>query len=81
MKRTDTPENDEQAVADHLPTFIRPARMAQLLGVSEMTISRWERAGKFPRRKRLGPNVVGWPADDYRALMHNLPDAATPRAA
>ncbi|MGH8659850.1 MAG: helix-turn-helix transcriptional regulator [Gammaproteobacteria bacterium] len=30
------------------------------VGKSASTIDRWERAGLFPRRVRVGPNSVAW---------------------
>jgi predicted DNA-binding transcriptional regulator AlpA len=36
------------------PRFSRPAQTAERYGVSQITIWRWERAGKFPRRMKLG---------------------------
>ena len=32
----------------------------QMTGYSDMHVWRLEKAGKFPRRIRLGPNRVGW---------------------
>ncbi|WP_083456572.1 AlpA family phage regulatory protein [Desulfosarcina cetonica] len=30
------------------------------LGVSSVTVWRWERDGIFPKRVKLGPGTVGW---------------------
>lgn len=40
--------------------IIRRRELAALLGVSPMTIHRWQARGDFPPKIRSGPNVVGW---------------------
>lgn len=40
--------------------FIRLPEVLARLGVSWITIARWERQGRFPLRKHLGPNTVAW---------------------
>ena len=42
-------------------------------GVSAPTIWRWEKAGIFPKRKRLGPNTVAWDNDELDAHDRLLP--------
>jgi len=37
-----------------------PALSAALGGVSKPSVARWERAGRFPRRVKIGPNRVAW---------------------
>lgn len=45
--------------------MIRGCRaLAELLGVSDMTVWRWERSGNLPARIKLGPNTIGWKAVD-----------------
>ena len=39
---------------------VRPGELADRLGVSRVTLWRWERAGRLPVKRRIGPNVVGW---------------------
>jgi predicted DNA-binding transcriptional regulator AlpA len=39
---------------------VRPDELAERLGVSRVTLWRWERAGQLPAKRRIGPNVVGW---------------------
>jgi len=39
---------------------IRPEELAERLGVSRVTLWRWERAGQLPAKRKIGPNVVGW---------------------
>lgn len=38
----------------------------KVTGLSRTTLWRYERAGNFPSRLRLGPNRVGWRASDIR---------------
>lgn len=40
--------------------LVRPAELAKTLGVSRVTLWRWERAGRLPKKRHIGPNVVGW---------------------
>ena len=40
--------------------YIRLPELLRIVPVSPMTLFRWERKGQFPRRTRLGPNVVAW---------------------
>jgi predicted DNA-binding transcriptional regulator AlpA len=39
---------------------VRPGELAERLGVSRVTLWRWERKGLLPPKHRVGPNVVGW---------------------
>lgn len=36
---------------------------------SAVTIWRWERAGQFPKRKKIGPNTVAWIVEEVDAWM------------
>lgn len=40
--------------------FLRLPEVLSRVGVSWVTLLRWEREGTFPRRRRLGRNSVGW---------------------
>lgn len=40
--------------------IIRMKEVIRRVGLSRSTIWRLERTGKFPRRRRLGPNSIGW---------------------
>ena len=40
--------------------YLRQPEVLARVGVSWMTILRWERKGIFPARRRLGPNTVAW---------------------
>ena len=40
--------------------FLRENHIREMVPASRSTIWRWEKQGRFPRRRRLGPGVVGW---------------------
>ena len=40
--------------------YISQSEVLEWLGVSRQTLQLWIRAGKFPRRVRLGGYVGGW---------------------
>ena len=40
--------------------FIRKDKLLPRMNVSGVTLWRWEKAGLFPKRIRLGGNVVAW---------------------
>jgi prophage regulatory protein len=40
--------------------FLRCSEVCDRTGLSHVTIWRYERAGNFPARRRLGPNRVAW---------------------
>lgn len=44
--------------------ILRLRAVEERTGLSDTTIWRYERSGNFPKRRRLGPNAVGWVADE-----------------
>lgn len=40
--------------------YLRQPEVLARVGVSWITILRWEKQGGFPKRRRLGPNTVAW---------------------
>jgi len=40
--------------------IIRKPELLKMVGLSDATVWRMERAGKFPRRVQLGASAVGW---------------------
>jgi prophage regulatory protein len=40
-----------------------------------MTIDRWEKQGRFPKRVQLGTNSVGWYADEVNRWLEQRPAA------
>jgi prophage regulatory protein len=53
--------------------ILREREVAELTHRSR--VSRWrdERAGRFPLRVRIGPNAVGWFADDIQVWLEARP--------
>ena len=47
--------------------FIRLPEVLARVGVSIMTIYRWEKKGLFPKRRRLGKNSVAWVEDEIES--------------
>ncbi len=46
---------------------VRRKELSKRLGVSLVTLWRWEREGRLPPRCSFGPNTVGWLEDDLEA--------------
>ena len=55
MPRNTTPADDAKP-----NRYIRLPELLERVGVSWITILRWERADRFPKRRKIGPNVVAW---------------------
>jgi len=49
--------------------IMRKPELLALIGLSDATIWRLEKAGRFPRRIQLGGNSVGWFNTDVDAWM------------
>ena len=60
-------------VSELVPRIIRPKALRRALGVTEMTLYRWEAKGLLPSRRRLGPNCVGWTEDEIRSWIESRP--------
>jgi len=54
------------------PILIRRKQLRHFTGLSPTTVDRLERAGKFPRRRRIGAGVVGWIYEDVRQAIEVL---------
>ena len=44
-------------------TIVRPADLAEVLGVSIVTLWNWRRSGVLPEPLSLGPRFIGWPCE------------------
>jgi prophage regulatory protein len=55
--------------------MMRLDEVVKATGLSSVTIWRRERDGNFPKRRRLGPNAVGWRSDEIEAWIESLPVA------
>ena len=54
-------ENHQATNPGHiLDRFLREPEVLRLIGVSKMTLRRWEAQGRFPKRCKIGPNTVAW---------------------
>ncbi|ENN8395597.1 AlpA family phage regulatory protein [Serratia marcescens] len=64
--------------APTLPTngYIRPKRLAELLGVSEATIWRKAKNGTLPRPIKLSDRVTAFDAVEINAWIKSRKDAA-----
>jgi len=40
--------------------ILRKPKVLKTIGVSDSTLWRWEKDGKFPKRVQLGGNSTGW---------------------
>ena len=43
-----------------MTSYLRQPQVLARVGVSWITLLRWEKQGRFPLRRRLGPNTVAW---------------------
>ena len=55
--------------------IIRKPELLAQLGVTHTTVWRWEKAGKFPKRLRLGKNACGWLKSEVEAWIQAKADA------
>lgn len=56
-------------------SIIRKAELQSMLGISDPSIYRWEREGKFPKRLQLGGNSVGWLLSEVEAWINAKAEA------
>ena len=61
--------------------FIRERECRELTGLSRSTRWRLERQGKFPRRRRLSPNGIGWLLSEIEAWQGTRSNAQGEEAA
>lgn len=61
------------------PRLLSVREVCRIVGVSLTTIWRWEREGRFPARRKVGPNRVAWRWDEVAAWLDRLPVADPPR--
>lgn len=58
---------------DKATKVIRFSELSKKLGgVSRSTVDRWEKAGSFPKRIRLGLNSMGWRENDVDVFIEKL---------
>lgn len=61
--------------------MLRLPEVIDLTGLSQTTIWRRERQGQFPKRRRLGANLVAWRSDEVEEWIEGLPVADEPEPA
>ncbi|MCP4285053.1 MAG: AlpA family phage regulatory protein [Gammaproteobacteria bacterium] len=44
--------------------FMNRQEIKRITGKGDPTLWRWERRGIFPKRRKIGPNSVGWPSGE-----------------
>lgn len=64
--------------AEKSDRILRKPEVLAKIGVSDPTIYRWELAGRFPKRLRLGGQACGWLASEVEAWLQ---DKAAARSA
>ena len=53
------------------PRFLRFKEVGLMCGMWRTTILRMQREGKFPERRRIGPNAVRWLAEDVEEWIRS----------
>lgn len=53
--------------------LITYTELKNLVPVSKTTLWRWENAGKFPRRIRLGARSIAWSLDEIHNWLSTRP--------
>ncbi|MBB5348266.1 AlpA family transcriptional regulator [Desulfoprunum benzoelyticum] len=67
------PSPDKQTLPKHcFDRILRKPEVLSRSGLSDPTIWRMEKAGKFPRRVRLGGNSCGWFESEFDAWLNGL---------
>jgi predicted DNA-binding transcriptional regulator AlpA len=52
--------------------FIAAHTLAAMLGVSQVTVWRWSKAGKLPAPRKLGANTTRFNVGEVRAALASL---------
>lgn len=52
--------NTETQFTPTQPRFIRQPAVLARVGVTWITILRWEKQGRFPKRRKIGERAVAW---------------------
>lgn len=56
-----SPRNGAESLTALVPVrFLRQPEVLARVGVSWVTLCRWEAAGEFPRRRKIGKHAVAW---------------------
>jgi len=49
--------------------YLREPEVLERVGVSGVTLRRWEPQGRFPKRHKIGPRIVAWPESEINKWM------------
>jgi len=55
------------------PVVVRKPQIREVTGLSVYTVSRMERAGKFPKRRKLSDGSSGWLYSEIEVWAQALP--------
>lgn len=61
-----------QLVDENQERILRKRELLNMIGLSDATVWRMERDGKFPKRLRLGGNSCGWLRSEIYEWMDQL---------
>jgi prophage regulatory protein len=56
--------------------IVRPAEIEQVVGLSRPTVYRFERQGRFPKRRQLGSRATGWLLSELETWLRSRPESA-----
>ena len=59
--------------------YLRWPKVQQVSGLSRVTVWRMERDGKFPRRRQLSSNSVGWLSADIESWVKSRAPVPSPQ--
>lgn len=59
--------------AETAAVYLTIAEVLALIGVSYTTLWRWQAQGRFPHRRRLGPNRVGFLRSEVEEWSRSRP--------
>jgi prophage regulatory protein len=80
MSRVPPDQISAEGSANPRRRLVRYAQLDPEYGIpwSRMHCDRLERAGKFPRKVRIGPNTIGYWSDEIEAFLEVRSAAAVP---
>ena len=64
--------NQEPTAAGNSSTpdrYLREPEVLERVGVSGITLRRWEPQGRFPKRHKIGPRIIAWPESEINNWM------------
>lgn len=60
-----------------MENLLRRDEVLKRVGISETTLYRWMKEGRFPQPVQLGPRAVAWPESDLREWQEGRPRAGS----